>query len=148
MPFRDQFLKDFFRMEEEMQKWFEHIFRSKKPIISLGEEKWQPATDVYETDRALVVTVELAGVSRDKIHLAIDKEKLVIKGTRGELSKEDKKAYHIMEIHYGPFERIIPLTVPVDEDKVKATYEKGFLRIILPKAKESEIKRVEITVEE
>jgi HSP20 family protein len=47
---------------------------------------------------------------------------------------------------YGRFERSVPLPVPVQADKVKATYRDGVLEIKLPKAEEIKAKEIKINV--
>jgi HSP20 family protein len=93
---------------------------------------WRPPTDVYETDEYLVVKVEIAGMGEDDFDISLQRRDLIITGHRRDPS--DKLAYQQMEIHYGDFETSVRLPWPVDVPSVEATYQQGFLNIVLPKA--------------
>jgi HSP20 family protein len=93
---------------------------------------WRPATDVFETDLEFVVVVELAGMRGVEMSVTLDEQLLRIRGTRPEST--GTRAYHQMEINYGDFVLEVRLPVPVDRDRIDASYTDGFLRVLLPKA--------------
>ena len=95
---------------------------------------WQPATDVYETDDALVVQVELAGVREDDIDITLFADHLTIAGTRQNRAAAATAAYHLAGILYGSFTVAIPVMTNVDRDGVEASFEDGLLTVTLPKA--------------
>lgn len=92
---------------------------------------WNPPTDVYETEAHLTIKVEVAGMRDEDFVVAIEKNILMISGTRPDQS--ERRAYHQMEIMYGKFEIAIQLPVELDIDTSRAEYKDGFLTIILPK---------------
>jgi HSP20 family protein len=93
------------------------------------------------------VTFELPGVREKEVSLNITGDVLTLKGERrwekGELKDE---SYHRLERVYGKFERSVPLPVPVQADKVRATYRDGVLEIKLPKAEEVKAKEIKIDI--
>jgi HSP20 family molecular chaperone IbpA len=93
---------------------------------------WRPPTDVFETDLEFVVLVELAGMRGVEISVTLDEQLLRIRGTRPESS--GARAYHQMEINYGDFALEVRLPVPIDRERIDASYSDGFLRVLLPKA--------------
>lgn len=93
---------------------------------------WNPPTDVYETEANLTIKVEVAGMRDEDFEVAIEKNILMITGTRPD--QNERRAYHQMEIMYGKFEIAIQLPVELDIDNARAEYKDGFLTIILPKA--------------
>jgi HSP20 family protein len=93
---------------------------------------WRPPTDVYETDADIVVVVELAGMRGVDISVTLDEQVLRIRGLRHETG--GARAYHQMEINYGDFVVEVRLPVPIDRDRIDASYSDGFLRVLLPKA--------------
>jgi HSP20 family protein len=99
---------------------------------------WNPPTDVYETESNLTIRVEVAGMRDDDFDVAIEKNILMIGGTRPD--HNERRAYHQMEIMYGKFEIAIQLPVALDIDSARAEYKDGFLTIIFPKgnAKQNE----------
>ncbi len=108
-------------------------------------DAWRPALEVYETERALVVRVELAGVDEQHLNVALDGDLLTIFGERmpdmGTVGDApERRSYHEMGIPYGPFRARVPLPVPIARDEVEASYEHGFLTVTLPRAKRVRIR--------
>ncbi len=93
---------------------------------------WRPPTDVYETATDIVVQIEIAGMRDGHFHLALQDRLLVVYGARVENAGE-RRAYHQMEVHSGDFRAEVDLPVPVAAESIRAEYDDGFLRIILPK---------------
>lgn len=92
---------------------------------------WRPPTDVYETDEAVVVRVEIAGMRQSDFSISLDGQSLVIRGTRSDVS--ERRLYHQMEIRFGEFNSEVELTIPVAIDQAQAEYKDGFLYIVLLK---------------
>lgn len=93
---------------------------------------WRPATDVYETDEAVIVRVEVAGMLENDFSLQIKGRHFVIQGIRSDI--QERRAYHQMEIRFGEFEIELELPHSIDATNIEALYENGFLRVTLPKA--------------
>jgi len=92
---------------------------------------WRPPTDVYETDRTIVVKVEVAGMREDDFDISFRDRRLVIAGHRRDTG--GKLGYHNMEIRYGEFRTEVRVGWAVDESSITASYEDGFLYISLSK---------------
>ena len=92
----------------------------------------------------MVVRVEVAGVRRESLNvvLSADRRTLSIRGARAEehIDQRKKTRYHQLEVYFGSFERdvILPRGVPVNADKLRATYRGGFLLVTLPKAPQAQ----------
>jgi HSP20 family protein len=99
---------------------------------------WSPPTDVYETDDAYAVRVEIAGMREDDFEVVVENNTLLISGNRPDIP--ERRAYHQMEIRFGKFVTAIGLPGPVDIDRAVAQYADGFLTITLPKSKPNQIK--------
>jgi HSP20 family protein len=102
--------------------------------IGLGEPRWRPEADVYETSGAITVVVELGGIEEEDVEVTLFEDALVVEGQR-RLACEEEALYHMAAIRQGPFRLEAPLPAAVDHDGVEARYERGLLRIHLPKAK-------------
>lgn len=106
---------------------------------ALPSIRFQPRVDLYETDQALIIKMELAGVRPERIEvtLAADDSLLTIRGDRVEemYRHPDRLKCYQLEIYYGDFERAIPLPthLSLDRDGISANYKDGFLVISLPK---------------
>lgn len=93
---------------------------------------WRPATDIYETDDNVMVLVEIAGVSENDFSVSMDRNVLNIQGVRTS-PLDERRAVHQMEIPFGEFTVEIVFPMEVDLNNVSATYNNGFLKIVLPK---------------
>jgi HSP20 family protein len=98
-----------------------------------SEAIWRPPTDVYETDDSAVVTVEIAGLREGDYEVTLVGRMLVISGERHDPA--EKLAYQQMEIRYGKFRTQVHLPWALDPDGQSASYESGFLRVALRKAR-------------
>jgi HSP20 family molecular chaperone IbpA len=106
--------------------------------VSARQRKvWRPPTDVYETDSYVVVKVEIAGMSKEDFDISLDSKRLIIGGIRRDPAA--KLAYQQMEILYGRFETDVYLPWAIDEDKIEAVYQGGFLDVLLPKAQPQKV---------
>jgi HSP20 family protein len=99
---------------------------------------WRPPTDVYETDQALIIRVEVAGMREADFTISLVERTLTIRGIRQDTS--ERRAYHQMEIAFGEFTTEVELPYSIVSDKVEATYRDGFLRVMLPIAQPKHIK--------
>lgn len=104
---------------------------------------WSPPTDVYETQPAYVVRVEIAGMREEDFEITIEDKFLTISGNRPDVP--ERRAYQQMEIRFGKFETVVGLPGPVDLEAARADYTEGFLTVILPKAKPNQIQVEEET---
>lgn len=100
--------------------------------------RWHPPTDVYETEEGLTVRVEIAGMRESDFYIALYGRLLSISGVRSD--HNERRAYHRMEIPFGEFAVEIELPYAVDENRVQAVYEAGFLKISLPKQRPHQIR--------
>jgi HSP20 family protein len=94
---------------------------------------WRPPTDVYETDEAVVVRVEIAGMREADFTVTLHEQQLTITGARSDPSS--KVAYHQLEVRYGEFRSEVYLHWPVEQAGITATYQDGFLVVSLTKAR-------------
>jgi HSP20 family protein len=110
-----------------------------------GVEAQPLALDLYETDDNLVVETSLPGINPDDVDISIVGNTLTIKGeTKHEAEKEEKGRYHYRERRYGAFRRSIILPTGVNTDAAEAVFEKGVLKLTLPKVEEAKPKRIQV----
>jgi HSP20 family protein len=98
---------------------------------------WRPPTDVYETERNVVIRVEVAGMAERDFTILVKDRRLVISGIRSDPA--EKLSYQNMEIHYGEFRTEVLLSWAVAQEAIEATYHQGFLSVSIPKAEERRI---------
>jgi HSP20 family protein len=99
---------------------------------------WRPPTDVYETDIAIIVRVEVAGMRETDFSISMVGRNLTIRGIRQDTS--ERRAYHQMEIPFGEFSTEFELPYMINANLVEAIYRDGFLLITLPISQPKHIK--------
>jgi HSP20 family protein len=132
-------------IQGEVNRLFDSFFG--RPVtVAAGERMWAPLADMYETKDDLFVAFELPGIREKDVAVSITGDVLTVKGER-RLERDLKdEGYHRLERVFGKFERSMPLPIPVQADKVKATYRDGVLEIRLPKVEEVKPKEIKIDV--
>jgi HSP20 family protein len=105
------------------------------------------ATDVYETDKDLVVEMQVPGFKKEDIKISFQDDYLKVEGRAEEEKEEKEKNYWRKEIRKGSFVRVIPLPRKVDPKKAKASFKDGVLKISLPKIEEIKEAGEEIKIE-
>jgi HSP20 family protein len=99
----------------------------------LVQPRWRPDADTYETATAIEIVVDLAGLDEDDFEVQVFEDTLVVEGRRRLPSCHAGAVYQVAGIRQGPFQLEVPLPVPVDAEGVEARYDRGLLRITLPK---------------
>ena len=109
-------------------------------------ESWAPPIDVYETTSSYVITVEVPGITREDVDLAVEENRLVVRGRRREpQGKADEPVhYHLVERGYGAFARSFAFAEKVDIEGVSADLCEGVLTITLPKLPPPGARRIEV----
>jgi HSP20 family protein len=139
-PFRDLSI-----LQERMNRVFEDAaVRGWKDHEPSATTSWSPAVDIYETDSEIMVQAELPGVDRKDIALQLENNVLTLKGDRRFEKETNQDNYHRIERSYGGFSRVFTIPTIVDEDKIRADYRDGILKIALPKKEQVKVKQIKI----
>ena len=110
-----------------------------------GFPRWSLlAGEVEETDREVVVRVELPGMEKEDCRVTIEGNTLYLSGEKRFERETSDSTYHIMERAYGSFQRAIPLPRDVDGDRAEATYKNGVLTVRLPKTASESARRITV----
>ena len=133
------------RMEDEMEDLWDRFGSGDGGWLTRGSG-FLPTTDVVETETAFEVTVDLPGLRPEEVDVQFKDGELWITGKSEETKEEQGKTYHRIERHHGEFRRVLPLPSTIDEEKIGAEFEKGVLKITLPKAEEAKAKHIEVKV--
>jgi len=131
-PF-SSFRRDIDRMFDEFGRW-------NMPFAQSNESFLSPKVNVAETDKGLELTAELPGVDQKDIDLDLTDNVLTLKAEH-QIDKEEKdesRHYHLVERSYGTFMRRIELPFEADTDKVEASFDKGVLKVFVPRSPSAE----------
>lgn len=105
--------------------------------------KGQVALDVFEYDEYYIIKAPIAGVRLSDIDIEVNDSVVTIRGTRKQTDEIPQNQYYVQECFWGEFERSVTLPTPIDQKKVKATFNKeSILKIIIPKEERVKIIRI------
>lgn len=139
-------------VREMMERFFDDDF-FRFPVIPtpmfFGEAMrgaLYPKVDISETEKDILVTANVPGMSADDISIEVDDDTLVISGKVEKEEKEGKEGetFYRYEREYGEFRREFALPSKVNKDAVKASTKNGVLRIVLPKVASESRKKIEV----
>jgi HSP20 family protein len=130
-------------LRREMDRMWDRFFGEAPLGRRIGEE-WWPSVDVSETKDNLVVKAELPGLEAKDVDVSISGDVLTIKGEKKKEEEEKDEHHHYVERCYGSFQRSFRLPTNVKSDKIDASFEKGVLKVTLPKVEEAKKKKIEV----
>ena len=111
----------------------DNFFQGMGPQFCPAARVWNPPTDVFETADSIQIKMEIAGVREEDLEVKVTDNLLTIRGRRTDEQHIKKENFHLMEIHYGSFERVFGLPRPMEVKSVTATLKDGFLLVTIPK---------------
>lgn len=109
-----------------------------------GEEMIEPLADVQETDGEIIVTMDLPGMDKEDVDIALSSDELSVVAQRKTETDMAEGNFHQRERSYRRFERTISLPAGVKADEARAKLESGVLKISIPKAVVTTRKRIAI----
>ena len=146
----DQMREKLVRMRREMDRFMKDIVGPYADMDKGGVKMLNPEVrvDVTENDKDIVVKADLPGMTKDKIEITLERDKiLTIAGSRGVVTKQESPGIVRQERSSGRFERRIELPAECEASGIKATYEAGVLQIILPRKKGAKEETIKVNVQ-
>jgi HSP20 family molecular chaperone IbpA len=102
-----------------------------------------PTTDIFETEDALTVVLEMPGVDRDNIDVMVENGVLTVEG-KINFNKYEGLQPVYGEYNIGPYRRSFRISSRVDQEKIRAEMRDGVVTLVLPKAEEAKPRRIEV----
>jgi HSP20 family protein len=130
-------------LRQEMNRLFDDFVPTMRPSRALT---LAPAAEIQETPEAIHLKLELPGMDAKDLDVQVTAEAVSISGERKSETKTEENGIFRSEFRYGKFERIIPLSARIDNQKVQAEYKDGILRLTLPKVEEERHKVVKVNL--
>lgn len=122
------------RVQQEMEQVFRSLMPQRPHVAPRQNQRWRPPVEVYETDSALIVSMEIAGIDQSDLSVVIEHDVLSIRGDRLDDRAGERRSYRETGIAYGPFGVDVFIPFSVDAEHADADYANGFLRITLPRS--------------
>jgi HSP20 family molecular chaperone IbpA len=122
--------------------------RDKKELVTKEEKTvpgryYVPHADIYETDDALCVVMEMPGVEKKDLNVALENSVLRVDGQIN-FSKYEGMEPVYTEYNIGHYARSFTLSNKVDQEQISAQLDDGVLTLTLPKAKEAQPRRISV----
>src|SRR6202041_3595816 len=140
-PFRE-----FVSLQDRMNRLFGDPRGAEARDESLTSTAFAPAVDVYEDEHNLTLKIEVPGIDEKDIDVRLENNTLTVHGERKIEKEEKEENYRRVERNYGSFTRTFTLPTTVDSEKVSANYDKGVLKIALPKKAEAKSKQIKVNI--
>jgi len=103
-----------------------------------------PLVNEKVSEKGYTLEIDLPGVEKENIDIAINDNILTISGERKVQKNEESENYTKIESFFGRFERSFKLPADADTDNIEAKYENGVLKIFIPRKAKLEGKKIEI----
>src|SRR5690349_5416719 len=104
-----------------------------KQESTVSSRQFMPVTDIFETDQALTLVVEMPGVKKENVDVHVENDVLTIRG-RIDFSNYEGLQPVYTEYNVGDYARSFQLSSKVDQSKIKAQLRDGVMTLVLPKA--------------
>jgi HSP20 family molecular chaperone IbpA len=116
----------------------------KKQEATVPTRFFVPTTDIFETEQALSLIVEMPGVDKSKVEISVEDGFLIIQG-QIDFSKYEGMQPVYTEYNVGHYRRSFSLSNKIAQDKIAAEMQDGVLTLVLPKAEEAKPRRISIS---
>ena len=122
--------------------------REKNELVTKDEKTvpgryYVPSADIFETDKALSVVMEMPGVEKKDIDIVLENHTLRVDG-RIDFAKYEGMEPVYTEYNVGHYARSFTLSDKVDQDTISAELNDGVLTLTLQKSKEAQPRRISI----
>jgi HSP20 family protein len=102
-----------------------------------------PVTDIFETDQALTVILEMPGVDKDRVDVRVENDILSVEG-QVDLSKYQGLAPLYIEYNVGNYARSFQLSSKIEQERITAELKDGVMTLVLPKAEKAKPRRIAV----
>ena len=115
-----------------------------KEEATIPVRQFLPNTDIYETQTTLTVVLEMPGVEKTNVEVAVEGGVLKVYG-RIDFSKYEGLQPIYTEYNIGHYARSFRLSSKIDQTKIEAQMNDGVLSLVLPKVEEAKPRAISVT---
>lgn len=105
---------------------------------------FSPSLDVHETDKDIVVAVEVPGMEPKDLQVSFEQNVLTISGEKRSEERKKEDRLHRVERRYGRFVRKVEFGSAVDGDRIEAAFRNGVLTVTLPKTAKARARTIDV----
>jgi HSP20 family protein len=130
---REDFFDPFVTFRREMDRMFDDFFGGGLRHVQSGWQAITPAVDINETDKEIVISAELPGVTEKDVEVSLAGDMLTIRGEKRSQHEEKNGDSTYMERRFGSFSRSVRLPFEAGEEQVDAQFSNAVLTVRVPK---------------
>jgi HSP20 family protein len=116
----------------------------KKQETTVPSRAFLPVTDIFETDQALTVVLEMPGVSKDNVDISVENDILTIEG-RIDYSKYEGLQPVYTEYNVGNYVRSFQISSKIEQSGISAELKDGVMTLVLPKAETAKPRKIKLS---
>jgi HSP20 family protein len=128
---------------QELQVQQKRELEKKKEEATVPARVFVPTADIYETEDALTVVMEMPGVDKGNVDISVHEGTLKVEG-RLDFSKYEGLQPVYTEYNIGNYARSFSLSSKIDQNKIGAEMKDGVLSLVLPKVEESKPRTIQV----
>lgn len=128
------------REMQRLQNEVNQLFSGMTQAVGLD----YPPINIWMGQDDLILTAEAPGLDPDKIDVTVVGDRLTMSGSAEPMILKEGESYHRQERSSGRFSRTIQLPFNVEAGKIQAKYDKGVLKITLPRAEADKPKKIAV----
>lgn len=129
--------------EQELQVQQKREVETKQESTVPGRS-FIPVTDIFETDQALTVVLEMPGVSKESVEVGVESDVLTIAGLI-DFSKYNGLQPLYTEYNIGNYSRSFQISSKIEQDGIKAELKDGVMTLVLPKAEKAKLRQISVS---
>jgi HSP20 family protein len=129
---------------DEVRRIFQELDRSAGGESLTGE--CVPALDVFETDEAVEIALDLPGVPSSAVRIVARGQTVLVAGHKSPRRTRGESSFHLVERGYGRFVRVVHISTPCDPSQARAAMSDGELRISIPRIVERRGRSIRIAI--
>lgn len=130
--------------ENEMNRLFQKFFGNDS---TTAHSNVFPPVNIYQDEANIYLTAELPGMETSEITIDIEQDSIQIQGERNIENEGENLCYHRREREGGTFSRKLTFKNKIDSNNVSAGLKDGILKVTMPKAKETQPKKIIVKTE-
>ena len=116
----------------------------KKQESTMPVRDFVPVTDIFETEQALTVVLEMPGVSKESVEVGVENDVITITG-RINSSKYEGLQPLYTEYNIGNYSRSFQISSKIEQEGIKAELKDGVMTLVLPKAEKAMPRRISVS---
>jgi len=129
-------------MDQELQVQRKREVETKEES-TIPARTFVPVTDIFETDQALTLKLEMPGVAKDRVEVRVENDILTIEG-RIDFGVYDNLRPLYTEYNVGNYARTFQLSSKIEQDGISAALKDGVMTLVLPKVERAKPRKIQV----